>query len=126
MYGVEGLFTRRRHLEKLIEMITGIFKAPAAVDDAFFLAAFSYWADGAITGDSSRYRKAAVTINVLRFEVEFIFLCPFLGNFFPLFIVVSLRSKVCRAVRANQSAIRYLFLHSFCHCYLNPLKFFPA
>jgi hypothetical protein len=109
-YSVEGLFTGGYHLKKLVCFVTGIIAAIRAVDDAFFLSALAYLAHAAIA-DVFASRGAAVTVNVLRFEVDFILFSPFLGDFFPLFIIVSLRGNVRQAIRADQSAIGYLFFH---------------
>jgi hypothetical protein len=114
--GVKGLFTGGRHFEKSLRLIAGIFAAPSAVDNAFTLRAIPYLAHAAIT-----YVRAVSNttdaINVLGLKFVFVFFCPLLGHFLFLFHVIGLCGDVSAAIRADQSAVSYLFFH-FCSPFL--------
>jgi hypothetical protein len=110
----------RRHLEVFAQLIAGIIVAVSAVDNAFFLSAFSYFTNKALTDVLSGGWDAANTVNILRLEWMVISLCPIFGNFLPFFIVVVLRGDIGFAIGANKAAVGDLLFHSYSPPPLSP------
>jgi hypothetical protein len=108
--GIKGLFTGRRHFEKSLRLIAGIFAAPSAVDNAFTLRAIPYLAHAAVTYVPA-VSNTTDAINVLGLKFVFVFFSPLLGHFLFLFNVIGLCGDVSATIRANQSAVGNHFFH---------------
>jgi hypothetical protein len=88
-----------------------VISAIRAVNNAFFLPAFPDGADATLADMFAIGGDAAHAVDIPGFKWVIVFLRPFLSDFFAHFIVVFLRGDVSATVRANQSAICYLFFH---------------